>query len=413
MAKAASSTQSRCSGGHRGQAAGDPLAAAGAAPCRAARPAASGSTSRLSALADLPGQLGGVGGYVGDRRPAGVRRPARAARRGRAPRRPGRCAAAARNRSTTPGRSTRRGSRRRAAHPGQEVRPGRAAGRRTRAVAQVWASIVATSAPSDVHRPAAAAGRAAVGDQLRGQRGGQPRVAGQLVAGAEPAGRALDAVAAAPARDEVLGQQPGRHPQQLVVGQRRRGRRPAGRTRRSSSTPTSSRSGRPRPGRAGGEHPLDQPVVGRSPARLSRRSSSSCWAPGRNRPPAVRGASAAVQSRHGVVPPARRCVDPGPGAGPAGLDRAYSSAQGRGQPRGPRGQAVVGVGSAGRLEGQRHEGVERRRGDVARRRLVGVVPVGVRRPGGPGAARRGRRPRATPAPLTHSIQPWATSSAQS
>ena len=283
--------------------------AAAAAPRTAARPA-----RRAGRAGSARRRPGGPARWRarGRRAPArgGVRRPARAARprSSTTPTRP--VCGRARNRSTTPGRSTRRGSRRRARSlarkSGQLGAPVPKA-----PAAQVCASIVARSAPSTcTERPPPPGGRPSA-TQLTGVRRRQPRVAGQLVAGAERARfRRGCALTVGPRGDEVLGQQPGRDAQQLVV--RQLGGVDGGRpepARLVDPDQLQVRAGRDRaPTRRAPARPA--PASGR-PARLSRRSSSSCWAPGRNRP-------WSDASRRGPRPPRRRTAraqvrDPGPG----------------------------------------------------------------------------------------------------
>ena len=396
-------------GRHHRQRAGDAGSSRGAQHLgRAAPPAARAARSRPSAAPTWRASSVAWAGTSGDRvQPAYADQPGQRRPRSRTtPTRP--VCGRARNRSTTPGRSTRRGSRRRARTRARKSGQRRRRRRSNAPAAQVWASIVATSAPSTctgaARRPAGGRRRPAA----RCSAAAEPRVAGQLVAGAEPTGsRRGRGRTARPAATRSSASSPVATRSSSSSG-RSAGSTAGGPNRRSASTPTSSRSGRPRPGALAASTRSTSRCDGR-PARLSRRSSSSCWAPGRNRPPRGRGAG-----RRPVAPRRRtagaQVRDPGPGAGPAGLDLRCSSARGTAASLGgPRGQAVVGVGAPCGLEVTRHEGVQRGRG----RRSRGRGLSGSCQPAS-GAGRTGRRSSRSPttsmpAPFDPLDPPWATS----
>ena len=324
--------------------------------------------------ADLAGQLGGVRGHVRHGRRAGVRRPARAARRGRARRRPGRCAVgrgtARRRRAGRPGAAVAAGP---AAWPGSPASSGRPCRtpRRPRCGRASWPGPRRARAPSGRRRRA-------VGRRRRSDRCTTTPATGRRPArsgcgtDAASARSALDSVRA---RDQVLGEQPGRDPQQLVV--RQLGRVDRGRSEAPGLVDPHELEVRAGRGRARTRRAPARPVAaGGRPARLSRRSSSSCWAPGRNRPWSDASRRRSTTATASYRPRAGARSRPRPG--PAGSAQAVIGGS-AGQLGGPRGQRVVGVGAARGLEGDGHDRVDGGGGDVARPRPVGVAPLVVRR----------------------------------
>ena len=309
-------------------------------------------------------------------------------------------------RSTTPGRSTRRGSRRRA----------RTRARKSGQVGPLGERAGGPGVPEHrrhvgtehVHRASAATGRTAVCHQSSGERRGQPGVSGQLVAGPEPA-RLPHHRHWYVGGDEVLGQQPGRDPQQLVVRQRGgvHGRR-AEPPRLVDPDELEIRAAAARRGR--GEHPLDQ---SRTRAAGEVEAAQQLQLLGAGQEPAVLG-----RVRRRPVAPRRRTApaqvrDPGPGAGPAGVDRGWLIGAGA-EPAWRRGTSGCRRGRARRAAS--------RMVATSASRAAEETSRGRGRSGSchsaSGAGRTGRSSSrspttSTPAPLTHSIQPCATSSAHS
>ena len=183
-----------------------------------------------------------------------------------------------------------------------------------------------------------------------------------------------------------------------------------------AAAPTSSRSGRPRPGGAGLSTRSTSPAAGR-PARLSRRSSSSCWAPGRHGPPAA-SAPAPRQSLPGRRAAGAQVGDPAPGAAlaacahPDGSLAVTARAAGR-RPGGP-GWSAAGRGRAGGPP--RGSSPRARRARPRSSRLAGTLSgLRHRSSSAGGTGRRSSRSptTSTPLPSSHSIQRSACSSAQS
>ena len=182
--------------------------------------------------------------------------------------------------------------------------------------------------------------------------------------------------------------------------------------------------GQAAPGGGPAEHQVGQRGaagrVGRRPGRASRRTSSSWAAPGTVQPSGAgepSPAPRATHADHGVLPPERQVLGPGPGGLLVGVGHAAPLRAHRGRSRraarpSRADELLVGVGSVARPPGRAPPSRRGRRrpspGAAAGRGSPSAGPPAAGRGAGP----RGRRPRRCPSPAPTRSTPRRPRSAQ-